>query len=42
MISLNGRNYEVDCHWPDLNLIVELDGWEGHSTRLAAPATKRS
>jgi very-short-patch-repair endonuclease len=35
LISLNGRNYAVDCHWPDLRRIVELDGWEGHGTRSA-------
>jgi very-short-patch-repair endonuclease len=35
LISLNGRNYEVDCHWPDTHQIVELDGWQGHSTRSA-------
>ncbi|MDQ2630476.1 MAG: endonuclease domain-containing protein [Actinomycetota bacterium] len=34
-ISLNGKNYLVDCHWPDLRQIVELDGWDGHSTRTA-------
>jgi predicted transcriptional regulator of viral defense system/very-short-patch-repair endonuclease len=35
LISLNGKNYEVDCHWPELGQIVELDGWQGHSTRSA-------
>jgi len=30
-----GKRYRVDCHWPDTRLIVELDGWEGHSTRSA-------
>jgi len=30
-----GKRFQVDCHWPDLRLIVELDGWEGHSTRSA-------
>ncbi|HET9677361.1 MAG TPA: DUF559 domain-containing protein [Solirubrobacterales bacterium] len=34
-ISLSGRNYEVDCHWPDLRQIVELDDWEGHRTKSA-------
>lgn len=29
------KRYQVDCHWPSLRLIVELDGWEGHSTRSA-------
>jgi very-short-patch-repair endonuclease len=35
LISLDGKNYEVDCHWPGTGQIVELDGWEGHSTRSA-------
>jgi very-short-patch-repair endonuclease len=34
-IVLGGKNYQVDCHWPDLRQIVELDGWGGHSTRTA-------
>jgi len=34
-IPLDPRPYRVDCHWLDLRLIVELDGWEGHSTRSA-------
>jgi very-short-patch-repair endonuclease len=34
-ILLNGKRYQVDCHWPHLRLIIELDGWEGHSTRSA-------
>jgi len=34
-ILLNGKRYQVDCHWPDLRLIVELDGWQGHSSRSA-------
>ncbi|HWN73661.1 MAG TPA: DUF559 domain-containing protein, partial [Solirubrobacterales bacterium] len=35
LFSLNGRNYEVDCHWPGTGQIVELDGWEGHGTKSA-------
>src|ERR1043165_4359024 len=34
-IALDPRPYRVDCHWPDLRLIVELDGWEGHDSRSA-------
>jgi len=34
-ILLGPKRYQVDCHWPHLHLIVELDGWEGHSTRSA-------
>jgi very-short-patch-repair endonuclease len=34
-ILLGSKRYRADCHWPVLRLIVELDGWEGHSTRAA-------
>jgi len=34
-IALNGKNYQVDCHWPGTSRIVELDGWQGHHTRSA-------
>ena len=34
-IILDAKRYMVDCHWPDLRRIVELDGWAGHSTRTA-------
>jgi len=34
-ILLGPKRYQVDCHWPDRRLIVELDGWEGHSSRSA-------
>jgi very-short-patch-repair endonuclease len=34
-IPLDGKNYQVDCHWLGTRLIVELDGWEGHSSRSA-------
>jgi len=34
-ILLGGKRFKVDCHWPQLRLIVELDGWQGHSTRSA-------
>ena len=34
-ILLGARRYRADCHWPHLRLIVELDGWEGHSSRSA-------
>jgi very-short-patch-repair endonuclease len=34
-ILLRPKHFQVDCHWPHLHLIVELDGWEGHSTRSA-------
>jgi very-short-patch-repair endonuclease len=34
-ILLGPKRFLVDCHWPHLHLIVELDGWEGHSSRSA-------
>jgi len=34
-ILLDNKPYRVDCHWPNTRLIVELDGWQGHSTRSA-------
>jgi very-short-patch-repair endonuclease len=34
-IILGDKRYQVDCHWPELRQIVELDGWDGHSTRTA-------
>ncbi|HEU4705658.1 MAG TPA: DUF559 domain-containing protein [Solirubrobacterales bacterium] len=34
-ILLGAKRYRADCHWPTHRLIVELDGWEGHSTRSA-------
>ncbi|MGN6588357.1 MAG: DUF559 domain-containing protein [Solirubrobacterales bacterium] len=35
LISLNGKSYEVDCHWHGTGQIVELDGWQGHGTKSA-------
>jgi very-short-patch-repair endonuclease len=34
-IALDPEPYRVDCHWPAIRLIVELDGWQGHSSRSA-------
>jgi Protein of unknown function (DUF559) len=34
-IVLGERRFQADCHWPDANLVVELDGWEGHGSRGA-------
>lgn len=34
-ILLGKKRYRVDCHWPGTHQIVELDGWEGHSSRSA-------
>jgi very-short-patch-repair endonuclease len=34
-VLLGAKTYQVDCHWPGTGQIVELDGWDGHSTRTA-------
>lgn len=34
-IEVAGRRYQVDCLWPAVRQIVELDGWQGHRTRSA-------
>jgi very-short-patch-repair endonuclease len=34
-IVMGDKRYCVDCHWPRLRQIVELDGWDAHSTRTA-------
>jgi very-short-patch-repair endonuclease len=34
-ILLGSKRCRADCHWPAHRLIVELDGWDGHSTRSA-------
>jgi very-short-patch-repair endonuclease len=34
-ILVGDKRYQVDCHWPGTNQIVELDGWKGHRTRTA-------
>ncbi len=34
-IVLGPKRFQVDCHWPGRDQIVELDGWEGHRTRTA-------
>ena len=34
-IQAGDKRYQVDCHWPGTNQIVELDGWAGHKGRVA-------
>jgi very-short-patch-repair endonuclease len=29
------QGYEVDFLWRERNLVVEVDGWDGHSSRTA-------
>ena len=39
-IVLGARRFQVDCHWPGSDQIVELDGWSGHGTRSAFRADR--
>jgi very-short-patch-repair endonuclease len=34
-IIVENKTFQVDCHWPQLGQIVELDGWQGHKSRTA-------
>jgi very-short-patch-repair endonuclease len=34
-LEVGGKRLQVDCLWPGRRQIVELDGWQGHGTRLA-------
>ncbi len=34
-ITIGSKRFQVDCHWPGTNQIVELDGWQGHKSRSA-------
>jgi predicted transcriptional regulator of viral defense system/very-short-patch-repair endonuclease len=35
VLEAGPKTYRVDCLWPASMQIVELDGWEGHGTRVA-------
>ncbi len=34
-LVLGADRYRVDCHWPGVRQVVELDGWQAHGTRAA-------
>jgi very-short-patch-repair endonuclease len=34
-VQASGRSFQVDCLWQNRKLIVELDGYRGHGTKLA-------
>ena len=40
-IILGTKRFQVDCHWPDARLIVELDSWKAHGTRSAFQSDRR-
>jgi very-short-patch-repair endonuclease len=39
--NLQLHGYEVDAHWPDAHLVVEVDGAETHATRTAFHRDRR-
>jgi very-short-patch-repair endonuclease len=34
-IIIDGKRFQVDCHWRGTGQIVELDGWQSHGTKSA-------
>ncbi len=34
-IQVEERSFQVDCLWPGPKQVVELDGYQGHGTRIA-------
>ena len=39
-LTQHGRKPRVDFSWPDRRLIVEVDGWQAHRTRVAFQADR--
>jgi Protein of unknown function (DUF559) len=40
-LSLDDDRFQVDCFWPDANLIGELDGFKSHGTKRAFRKDRR-
>lgn len=40
LITAGGRSFEVDFHWPDVRLIIEVDGYAFHGGRSRANADR--
>jgi very-short-patch-repair endonuclease len=40
-LSVDDHRYQVDCLWPDVRLIAELDGWKSHGTKRAFRKDRR-
>ena len=40
-VNVKVAGHRVDAHFPDHDLIVELDGWESHKTKQAFAADRR-
>jgi very-short-patch-repair endonuclease len=40
-IIFGTNRFQVDCHWPDARLIVELDSWKAHGTRSSFQSDRR-
>jgi len=34
-VTVGEKTFLVDCYWPHLRQIIELDGWQGHKGRVA-------
>lgn len=34
-LEVRGRRYQVDCLWPRQRVVIELDGFAAHGTRIA-------
>jgi len=40
-IEIGEHRYQVDCLWPQAKLVIELDGYESHGTKIAFREDRR-